>query len=135
MNGIPAPRIGAPLDHPQPSTSCSSTNGFEPSSGAQFKEPPTSTSSTSLEIGQSDVVPQYLHPERLPRSDTRYRGKRQAEDQEKSNMDFLSKFSEASLVEPEIAPNTALVNGVWQSDGSRHTLDRQLTRPGILVSR
>ena len=97
------------------STSCSSTDGFEPSSGAQLKEPPTSTSSTSLEIGQSDVVPQYLHPERLPRAtdrDSRYlplekggskgrdghnRGKRQAEDIEKSNMDFLRKFSEASL--------------------------------------
>ena len=101
-----------------------------------------------LEIGQSDVVPQYLHPESLPRADDREslyrplekgggkgraghnRGKRQAEDLEKSNMDFLRKFSETSLVEPEIAPNTALVNGVWQSDGSRHTLDRQLTRAG-----
>ena len=43
---------------------------------------------------------------------------------EGKDLDFLNKFSEAPLEEPEVAPNTALVSSVWQNDGSRHTLDR-----------
>ena len=180
VNGNPAPRIGVPPDFPQTSTSCSSStrvsssNILSLSSGekkaqdvvakfvdAQLEGPPTSTSSLlvttsvslGLEIGQSDVVPQHLHPVRLPRADDResryrllekgggkgrvghIRGKRRAEDSEKNDLDFLNNFSEALLEEPEIAPNTALVNVVWQSDGSRHTLDRNLTRAGSFVLR
>ena len=74
-----------------------------------------SACASRLEIGQSDVVPRYLHPERLPRANDREslyrplvkgggkgraghnRGKRRAEDIEKNDLEFFEQFLEGTF--------------------------------------